>query len=243
MTGICDFFAMAGSASASSVSGTATRTIWQPEAVSSAICWRVALMSAVIVVVIDCTRHRVVAADTDAAHVELAGLAPGREHRRGCAACRDRWSIAMPVLEDLTPPVSDSREALAGRAVTRPGVSYNPRLIGLTMSATMTSSADSAMNSRRDHVADRHQPGDVERARVGAAAQPRDRFLTAFSTAPPATCPPSSGRIGSRLNRNSDRFTPASSLRKSEHLVRHGALLLEHLAGDDRPTPTSRPGR
>ena len=30
MTGICDFFAMIGSASASSVSGTATRTIWQP---------------------------------------------------------------------------------------------------------------------------------------------------------------------------------------------------------------------
>ena len=55
MTGICDFFAMIGSASASSVSGTATRTIWQPDAVSSAICWSVALMSAVFVVVIDCT--------------------------------------------------------------------------------------------------------------------------------------------------------------------------------------------
>src|SRR3712207_8861681 len=55
MTGICDFLAMIGSASASSVSGTATRTIWQPEAVSSAICCSVALMSAVLVVVIDCT--------------------------------------------------------------------------------------------------------------------------------------------------------------------------------------------
>src|ERR687893_688843 len=55
ITGICDFFAMIGSASASSVSGTATRTIWHPEAVSSAICWRVALMSAVFVVVIDWT--------------------------------------------------------------------------------------------------------------------------------------------------------------------------------------------
>ena len=55
MTGICDFFAMIGSASASSVSGTATRTIWQPDAVSSAICCSVALMSAVLVVVIDCT--------------------------------------------------------------------------------------------------------------------------------------------------------------------------------------------
>ena len=55
MTGICDFRAMAGSASASSVSGTATRTIWQPAAVSSAICCSVALTSAVFVVVIDCT--------------------------------------------------------------------------------------------------------------------------------------------------------------------------------------------
>src|SRR5580693_5627554 len=41
ITGICDFFAMAGSASASSWDGTATRTIWQTLAVS--------------VVVIDCT--------------------------------------------------------------------------------------------------------------------------------------------------------------------------------------------
>src|SRR3954464_12819217 len=55
MTGICDFFAIAGSASTSSWDGTATRTIWQPDAVSSAICWSVELTSAVSVVVIDCT--------------------------------------------------------------------------------------------------------------------------------------------------------------------------------------------
>src|ERR1043165_5687584 len=55
MTGICDFFAIAGSASTSSWEGTATRTIWQPAAVSSAICWSVALTSAVSVVAIDCT--------------------------------------------------------------------------------------------------------------------------------------------------------------------------------------------
>src|SRR5215213_6564334 len=55
MTGICDFLAIAGSASTSSCDGTATRTIWQPLAVSSAICCRVALTSAVSVVVIDCT--------------------------------------------------------------------------------------------------------------------------------------------------------------------------------------------
>ena len=55
ITGICDFVAMAGSASASSCEGQATRTMSQPEAVSSAICWSVALMSEVSVVVIDCT--------------------------------------------------------------------------------------------------------------------------------------------------------------------------------------------
>src|SRR4051812_50175095 len=55
MTGIWDLRAMMGSASASSCDGTATRTIWQPEAVSSAICCSVALTSLVSVVVIDCT--------------------------------------------------------------------------------------------------------------------------------------------------------------------------------------------
>src|SRR4051812_18686809 len=55
ITGICDFFAIAGNASASSCDGHATRTMSQPAAVSSAICCNVALMSAVTVVVIDCT--------------------------------------------------------------------------------------------------------------------------------------------------------------------------------------------
>ena len=53
MTGICDFLAICASASASSCDGTATRTIWQPEAVSSAICCKVALTSDVSVVHID----------------------------------------------------------------------------------------------------------------------------------------------------------------------------------------------
>src|SRR5450759_4137150 len=55
ITGICDLAAIAGRAATSSVSGTATRTIWQPAAVSSAICCRVALTSAVFVVHIDWT--------------------------------------------------------------------------------------------------------------------------------------------------------------------------------------------
>ena len=55
MTGICAFWAIAGSASASSWLGHATRTMSQPLAVSSAICCRVALTSEVSVVVIDWT--------------------------------------------------------------------------------------------------------------------------------------------------------------------------------------------
>src|SRR5699024_5029262 len=55
MAGIWDFPAMSGRAAGSSADGQATRTISQPEAVSSAICCRVALISVVGVVVIDCT--------------------------------------------------------------------------------------------------------------------------------------------------------------------------------------------
>ena len=55
ITGICDFWAIAGSASASSALGQATRTMSHPDAVSSAICCNVPLMSVVLVVVMDCT--------------------------------------------------------------------------------------------------------------------------------------------------------------------------------------------
>src|ERR687898_3319382 len=54
-TGMVDLAAIAGRAAASSVSGTATRTMSQPVAASSAICCRVPLMSAVLVMVIDWT--------------------------------------------------------------------------------------------------------------------------------------------------------------------------------------------
>src|SRR4051812_38426888 len=55
ITGICECWAISASASASSGLGQATRTMSQPDAVSSAICWSVVLTSAVTVVVIDCT--------------------------------------------------------------------------------------------------------------------------------------------------------------------------------------------
>src|SRR4051794_33861166 len=55
ITGRLDLRAIAGSASASSWLGQATRTMSQPAAVSSAICCSVVLTSEVSVVVIDCT--------------------------------------------------------------------------------------------------------------------------------------------------------------------------------------------
>ena len=55
ITGIWLCRAISGSASASSWVGQATRTMSQPVAVSSAICWSVALMSVVGVVIIDWT--------------------------------------------------------------------------------------------------------------------------------------------------------------------------------------------
>src|SRR5207244_8763129 len=55
ITGIWLCWAISGSASASSWLGQATRTMSQPEAVSSAICWRVVFTSEVSVVHIDCT--------------------------------------------------------------------------------------------------------------------------------------------------------------------------------------------
>ena len=82
MTGIWLCLAISGSASASSCDGQATRTMSQPVAVSSAICWSVALTSAVSVVVIDCTEIGALPPTSDRADLDLAALAPGREHGR-----------------------------------------------------------------------------------------------------------------------------------------------------------------
>ena len=84
ITGIWLCWAISGSASASSWLGQATRTMSQPAAVSSAICWSVVLTSEVSVVHIDWTEIGRVAADPDLADPDLAGLAARGEHGRGC---------------------------------------------------------------------------------------------------------------------------------------------------------------
>ena len=72
--------------------GTATRTIWQPVAVSSAICCSVAFTSAVSVVVIDCT-------DTGAPPPTGTACLPlptmiWRDLRRGASGCAGRLGHA-----------------------------------------------------------------------------------------------------------------------------------------------------
>src|SRR4028119_126836 len=185
MTGICDFRAMTGSASASSVSGTATRTIWQPEAVSSAICCSVALMSAVLVVVIDCTltgwslptptlptiSWRVVrrGARTGGGSAgmprptegALATRIPVRGGRRGGAgaarAARDRRRWPWPRVSPFR--AGRCRVLLQCDRVDDVGDEQQPR---------------QGDEQPGDDVGDGHQPGDVERAGVGPATPAGD---------------------------------------------------------------------
>src|SRR5690625_182767 len=100
ITGICDFPAMAGSASASSWLGTATRTMSHPAAVSSAICCRVALISVVAVVVIDCTLTGA-SPPTSSAPPEILG-----EARRGARTGAGIAGIPRPMgVGVLMPPL------------------------------------------------------------------------------------------------------------------------------------------
>ena len=93
ITGICDLRAISGSASASSWDGTATRTIWHPAAVSSAICCRVAFTSAVSVVVIDWTETGAPPPTGHLAHHELAGRAALRASGSGGTAGKPRSTV------------------------------------------------------------------------------------------------------------------------------------------------------
>jgi hypothetical protein len=82
--------------------GTATRTIWQPVAVSSAICCSVALTSAVRVVVIDWT-------DTGAPPPTGTACLPWptmiwRDFRRGASGSRAGWGMPRSIV--MTPAAS-----------------------------------------------------------------------------------------------------------------------------------------
>src|SRR5215510_11279587 len=105
ITGICDLRAICGRASASSWLGTATRTIWQPVAVSSAICCSVASTLAVRVVVIDWT-------ETGAPPPTGTACLPFptmicRDLRRGAMGCWGGAGIPRAVAIVLIPSLED----------------------------------------------------------------------------------------------------------------------------------------
>src|SRR3954453_23710723 len=153
ITGICDLRAIAGSASASSWLGQATRTMSQPEAVSSAICWRVALMSAVRVVVIDCT---------EIGYSEPTPAAPTcscRVGRRGASGAAGGAGIPR---ETLT--TSSIRELLLGEHDRVDDVGHEQQ----------PAPRD---EHQRHHVGHRHELRHIHRAGVGPPEQPRAALL------------------------------------------------------------------
>src|SRR5712691_4338699 len=183
MTGICDFFAMAGSASASSWDGTATRTIWHPEAVSSAICCSVAFTLAVSVVVMDWT---VTGAPPP------TGTEPTmiwRDSLRGASkswasgavgACGIPRSVliapirSVSTTESLYPAIVPSPGDLRGRTLT--GVSGISRPLTGYIHRVHDVGQDQHDAEEHQHhedaEADRQEFGHVHHARVGALAQP-----------------------------------------------------------------------
>src|SRR3954469_8574929 len=165
ITGICECWAICGSASASSWDGQATRTMSQPVAVSSAICWRVALTSAVSVVVIDCT--------------EIGESLPTptlptwiwRVLRRG--ASTGGGASGIPRLTAVMPSRLGAEGAYPrfGRGPTASGSGERD---GHHEVADDQHHAHHQQEAGHD-VRDGEQPGHVDVPGVGAAAKPGDR--------------------------------------------------------------------
>src|ERR671917_448203 len=130
ITGICDLRAMAGSASASSALGTATRTMSQPAAVSSAICCKVASTSAVSVVVIDCTDTGY-ALPTPTAPTCNWRVSP-RSASTGGGKAGIPSATLLPGDTRVTPPDGDGPDSDGPNG-------YGRSRIGLMMSAVMVS--------------------------------------------------------------------------------------------------------
>src|SRR5208283_619070 len=181
MTGICDFFAMAGSASASSWDGTATRTIWQPEAVS--------------VVVIDCT-------DTGAP--PPTGTEPTMIWRDGLRGASRSWASgaggvcgiprsvliapirSVGILESRLALPNPSTRSIVPPSGDRPGPDADgrvgdepagePALLTCDIHRVHDVGQDQQdAEEHQDHEdaeADRQQLGHVHQAGVGTPAQP-----------------------------------------------------------------------
>ncbi len=233
ITGICDLRAMVGSASASSCVGTATRTMSQPDAVSSAICCSVALMSVVCVVHIDCT---LTGASPPTATLPTLILRVGRRGARTGAG-----ASGMPrLIGMLTDPVSPRTPGAspAGGCDPRFTPAPSPDLHRVGPAAGRACRSAGGLAAGRRSAAERDRPHEVgvheqharargtpRPCRASAAAiramsagrgrgSPRARasWRRAPSYSAPAMCPPSSGRIGMRLKTNSAMLSDAIRL-------------------------------
>src|ERR1700733_6382943 len=185
IAGICDFLAIAGSASASSWDGTATRTIWQPDAVSSAICWSVALTSAVSVVAIDWTETGApppTGTDPTISCREIRRSASGRGgvsgRPRSILIFSSSISWVLPVSQGL-PAVTPGTAVFPDTDVTvLPGV--QPLVTSRSADVDRIHQVGQEQRVAEDHQdgehahADRHRLGHVYQTGVGPPAQARE---------------------------------------------------------------------
>src|SRR3954468_2942315 len=223
ITGICECRAISGSASASSVSGTATRTIWQPVAVSSAICCRVALTSAVFVVVIDCTLTGKSLPTPTPPTFSCRVLRRGASTGGGAAGMPSSTGIAMATsIARCTEQCRERACELRGRSADGDRVDD----VG-------------DHQQRREHqedpgdgVGDRHQPRDVERTGVGPPAHPRDPGTGPLVQRPGDV--PAVERVDrQQVEQEQHQVDRGQQAQEQAELLQTGEVVLgEHLAGD-----------
>src|SRR6476620_3585612 len=169
ITGICDFLAIAGSASASSWLGHATRTMSQPDAVSSAICCRVALMSVVGVVHIDCTEMGASPPTSTLPTLILRVL------RRGASTGGGRAGIPSPtVMVEVSP---------RGTMVPTPAGAGSAELDGLD-EVGVDEQGGHHDEHRRHGIRDGQCLGDIHVPGVGAVQQPGGVALQSLPQGP-----------------------------------------------------------
>src|SRR5829696_2135698 len=175
MTGIWDLRAMAGSASASSWLGQATRTMSQPVAVSSAICWSVALTSEVSVVVIDWTEIG------ESLPTPTEPTLIWRVLRRGARTGGGRAGMPSET-EEPTAVMAPSYGR--GRRIPAPTASGRqpPGSAQVQGYDEVGHDQDHAHHEHREahDVGDRQQLGDVDVTGVGTTAEPGDAALEAL---------------------------------------------------------------
>ena len=202
----------------------------QPVAVSSAICWRVALTSEVSVVVIDWT--------------EIGESLPTptlptwiwRVLRRG--ASTGGGAAGMPRLIAVMAPAY-------GAARRRPQIRRRASRLEVQGYDDVADDQHHAhhQHDRRHDVGDRQQLGDVDVARGrGGRAAGRTRGVTASQSAP-AMWPPSSGSSGMKLNMPMKKLKPAMSIsRKTTFSVTGKPVERDRLAGEPAAADDAAPG-